>query len=215
MATSDNTPTIVNFGFGSGTVNSGPYGQNWLVQLGSGISPQDVELFAGGEPIDTYEYRTVRRSWQWSLRLKGSSDVLNGAALDSYYSSPGGTDPFKLDIRDDNIGEQLMPVGGIHFADGTVWTPQDMVKRLHDPAHSQYHVMGSAANDLYQGDGRQHDYHGGAGDDTFIGTSANEVYAPGSGHNEIRLDKGFGQDTISSPDLLNDQIVFGQGQHEQ
>ncbi|MDO5609336.1 MAG: calcium-binding protein, partial [Pseudomonadota bacterium] len=77
------------------------------------------------------------------------------------------------------------PVQQIRFADGTLWTTQDILNRL---------FAGTPGDDQLEGTDRDDVIHGGDGNDTLSGMAGNDILRGGAG-NDV-LDGGAGADQL-------------------
>lgn len=161
--------------------------QPYIVKLGAGIKPSDVQLVrlsdqpSGIRNGGLVESFTVER---WELRIRNSYDRI----LFSDMQRSSGTEH-----------DALRALTRIEFADGTVWTPQDVNAALQAPSNAMYEVYGTGGNDLLTGDASAHRILADDGDDTLASGSGDDVLNGGWGRNVYRFDGASGHDTIAGP----------------
>ncbi|WP_294245168.1 calcium-binding protein [Propionivibrio sp.] len=157
---------IFQFGLGSGSDIIGtaenPNGPQWLdvVRMGDGVLAENVDVV---RPYDG--------ALDLELRIRNTSDVLT---LVGYLNES----PY----------EDRCEVDEIHFADGTVWTQDDL--RLKSAT-----ITGTAGSDTLTGDSSNNQIYGLAGNDTLAGLDGDDL-----------LDGGLGADQMSGG--LGDDIFI-------
>jgi hypothetical protein len=103
----------------------------------------------------------------------------------------------------------------VQFADGTIWTVDDMMTRQGVPTEADDYlvggsgddsidalggkdnVLGQGGNDLLKGGSGDDWLYGGAGDDTLDGGTDNDYLDGGTGNDTYTFAHGYGQDTIN------------------
>lgn len=176
------------------------------VQFGEGIKPEDVVL----------KRVYVNRDWSLEISIKDTEDTVT---FISHF------DPTKPSMSSNHTLEQ------IKFADGTVWTKEDIDYKMHhltgtenndrlaayDKAKVVYY--GRGGNDTLVGSESNDELYGEDGNDTLDGNSGNDVFVGGKGNDKITsiagddvyvFSRGDGQDTINDYDGT-DTIRFGEG----
>lgn len=179
---SDTLKTYV-FGRGSGddTLLSG----GGVLQLGEGISADDLVVRASRSP-DPYF-----RSWDLSLRIKGTQDVFN--AFDQW------SDGYGLS----------QPLTSVVFADGSTWGNAELLAQI---------LVPTSGDDVIEAiDEAGVALAGQGGNDRLTGWAGNEVISGDEG--DDTLDGSYGDDTLqggAGQDMLlggygNDLLVGGAG----
>ncbi|TAK91636.1 MAG: hypothetical protein EPO09_15905 [Aquabacterium sp.] len=196
MTTIDST-NAYSFGPGSGRVSFVVSDGKNTIQLAPGLTPDDIVVESWPITTVTPPYGNQYGMWTWGVRIKGSSDVFMAGGTSFF-----GAAPMPLD--------SLAGIQNIQFANGTVWSADQILGFLRDPAHAQAQVQGSSNADLIVGDGRSHEMYGFGGNDTMIGSAADETFIGGDGTNQYQLAAGFGHDTVKSA-WQSDDIVLGAG----
>lgn len=218
MATA-NDVAVLAFGPGTGRQDLDyilSSGQSFVIKVAAGVSPDDVMLVSDAQ--STYPQSSIDTGlrWSWSLRLKNGSDAIQQDVVQTF--SMGSTpQPLDYNIDPNLVGRgfalPLQPKGllRIEFADGTVWNQTDIIANLTQGSSANgVDVYGSNSADLIIGDGRDHSIRAFGGDDTVVGSSADEIIDGGTGVNEYRIDSGFGHDIVSG-NWLTDRIAMGAG----
>nr|WP_282597143.1 calcium-binding protein [Rhizobacter sp. SG703] len=149
------------------------------IVLGTGVSTQDVELKSWGSGF--------------LLGIKGTQDSL-------YYATPVG--PI------DNDYDGVFGLEGIHFADGTVWSQDDVRARLLMPTDGDDDIIGYTSNDTLNGGFGNDTLSGGAGNDLLLGDAGDDVLHDGAGSDT--LDGGSGDDVLNGGRGA-DVYLFGRG----
>ena len=176
------------------------------VQFGERIKPEDIVL----------KRVYVNGDWSLEISIKDTEDTVT---FISHF------DPTKPSMSSNHTLEQ------IKFADGTVWTKDDIDYKMHhltgtenndrlaayDKAKVVYH--GRGGDDTLVGSEGNDELYGDAGNDTLDGNSGNDVFVGGKGNDEIIsiagddvyvFNRGDGQDTINDYNGI-DTIRFGKG----
>jgi Ca2+-binding RTX toxin-like protein len=196
------TPLVLNLSAGFGndtlqvstlsTVSQPGYSRvPYTIRLGAGISPSDIQLVQRDDDVQVvnghYNYDIYSTS-RWELRVKHSGDVLT--VLDYIGDKvPDG------DLTGHN---QLKGLVQIEFADGTVWSPQQVQAALQLPANADKTLYGTNGNDVLVGDALPHTLQGGGGDDTLTSGSGNDTLVGGAGQNVFRIEAGSGHDVVNT-----------------
>ena len=176
------------------------------IQLGEGIKPEDVVL----------KRVYVNRDWSLEISLKDTDDAIT---FISHF------DPTKPSMSSNHTLEQ------IKFADGTVWTKEDIDDKMHhltgtedddrlaayDKARVVYHgrggndtLVGSEGNDELYGEDGDDRISSGGGNDLIAGGRGNDIIDSFRGDDIYVFNRGDGQDTINDYDGT-DAICFGEG----
>jgi len=180
---------------GDDILSGGP-GNDYL----EGWSGADTYLFARGDGADSI--------------TSASEDILQfgaGITPDSLQLTASGTG---LIVRIIDTGDQVYlstTVGAMRFADGTVWTSEDINSRL-------YAVYGTEGVDTLTGTaGRRNYIYGLGGNDTLNGKELDDMLDGGAGSDKLyglagndTLYGGEGNDTLSGS-TGNDILVGGTG----
>ena len=176
------------------------------VQFGEGIKPEDVVL----------RRVYVNRDWSLEISIKDTEDTVT---FISHF------DPTKPSMSSNHTLEQ------IKFADGTVWTKDDIDYKMHhltgteddnrlaayDKARVVYHgrggndtLVGSEGNDELYGEDGDDRISGGEGNDLIAGGRGNDIIDSFRGDDTYVFNRGDGQDTINDYNGT-DSIRFGEG----
>ncbi|RYE59172.1 MAG: hypothetical protein EOP48_01740, partial [Sphingobacteriales bacterium] len=180
-----------------------------IIQLGSGISASDVIV------------RTSRT---------GPSNLIY--QYDLYIGGYGGSQ-ISVSNHDKIHGDRLYGNFQVRFADGTVWSQDDLFLK---------NSIGTEEDDVITGDGAMYGYggndcliayetsavqlYGGNGNDSLFGGSSNDIYVGGAGNDVLgvqpyygavsggsdiyQFNRGDGQDVIRTH-RSNDVLEFGSG----
>ena len=179
------------------------------IQFGAGIKPDDVIAKVVGGSNANLE-----------LSIKNTNDKITVYRHFGYFDYS-------------NYGHEDAPyqqIEKVTFADGTVWTLED----IHDKAHNMsgtesgdtYYasdqsaiifrglggddfITGSIANDLLYGDAGDDTLWGNAGNDTLYGGTGNDRLEGGEGNDVYVFSKGDGEDVIEEANGLADEIRLG------
>jgi Ca2+-binding RTX toxin-like protein len=170
----------------------------YILRLGAGITPADVQLVMLEDmalPIAPDDFGAPQAQVRWSLSVVHSRDSILI------------TDTVNLDAQGKH--DVLRNLQQIEFADGTVWSAEQVQAALRLPQNAQGTVYGSAGDDSLQGDGLARTLKGGDGQDTLVSGAGNEVLLGGSGFDTYRFELGNGQDTIRADSSFSFQPVLG------
>jgi len=179
------------------------------LQFGEGIKPEDIVL-----------KRVYKNSdYNLEISIKDTDDTVTfvshfgSSNYSGWYATPGRM----LDC--------------IKFADGTVWTKDDIDYKMHhltgteendrlaayDKADVVYHghggndmLVGGEGNDKLYGDEGDDTMSGGEGDDLLVGGKGNDELSGSRGDDIYIFNKGDGSDMISECGGI-DTIKFGEG----
>ena len=175
------------------------------------IAGQGNDIVDGGDGDDTYIY--ARGDGTLTITDDGGSNTLRfGAGITTEQISLGlgslmirtGEDGDVIHIEnfnpDDVFGE--VAIDRFEFADGTVWSYQDLIDRGFD-------LSGTAGNDVIEGTGVVDRLSGLAGDDTLVGKAGNDLLDGGSGADVMQ--GGTGDDTYIVDDA-GDQVIEAAGE---
>ena len=188
------------FGRGDGhdIIQTTGYRTDGILQFKEGIAPSDVLI----NP-DQNAY------WNVTLQLAGTNDRV----------TLGGQYTWAFQYNDETSAVQE-----VRFADGTIWTMQDILRGMAHGTSGNDYLLGSigadtlsagAGNDELEGLEGHDALYGGAGDDVLIGDVAgddsglggndtldggagNDVLVAGAGNNVFMFGTGDGQDTIAA-----------------
>jgi len=163
------------------------------LEFGEGIRPEDIIA-----TLPPYSSSTGQRVW---LSIAGNSD--------------------RVDLRgawqEDSENGNRLRLSAIRFADGTVWTSQDVIARLLSPTSGNDSLRGSEGNDRIGGGAGNDFIVGGAGRDGLQGGSGEDRLVGGSGSDQLAgdagrdtLEGGAGHDHLSGG-LGDDSLVGGAG----
>lgn len=176
------------------------------------------DYLSGGPGIDTYRFSRGDGSDSVSA---GNGDILElgpGISPDSVQLARDG---FGLAVRTGDAGDQIyfhdwfmsdvFKIDAIRFADGTVWTADDIHRRLSS-------VYGTEGADTLNGiAGRRNYLYGLGGNDTLNGRELDDILDGGAGSDRLYgnagndiLYGGAGNDTLSGA-AGNDILVGGPG----
>ena len=197
------------FNRGDGKDVVADYGGLDTLQFGEGIRPKDIIL-----------KRVYKNSgYNLEISIKDTDDVVTFASHfgSSNYSGWYATPDRMLDR--------------IKFADGTVWTKDDIDYKMHhltgteendrlvayDKADVVYYgrggndtLFGSEGNDKLYGDDGDDAISGGEGNDLLVGGKGNDELSGSRGDDIYIFNKGDGSDVISECGGI-DTIKFGEG----
>ncbi|MBU9200208.1 hypothetical protein KTD31_02155 [Burkholderia multivorans] len=180
---------IFNLGDGADTISDYGTGTD-VLRFGAGINPSDVSLRAANGGADLV------------IALANGSDQVT---VQNYFANGSGGHDYQI--------EQ------VQFADGTVWTANDMTTSVKG-------LTGTAGDDTLTGGNLADVLNGGAGNDILIGGKGNDTLIGGVGSDTYELSRGDGQDIIDnttpdttqgkldtvqySSDIVSDQLWFQQ-----
>ncbi len=104
----------------------------------------------------------------------------------------------------------------IKFADGTVWTPSDLIARLTAPTDGNDLLLGNGSANVINGGNGHDSLFGFSGDDVLNGGLGNDDLYGGTGDDIYTFELGGGQDRIidltsSGYDATFDTLRFGAG----
>ena len=208
---STNPPTVaLEFGVGSGrdvvTLNGPMYRTSmgyiqdpvspYVLRLGAGLTAADVQLVQLVDYkglIDTSGRFGLGAYTAWELRIKNTGDLIR-------FVNRGG-------------GHDAVPyLAQIEFADGTSWSPQQVLAQLQLAENSESTLYGTSGADVLRGDGRRRTLLGADGDDTLHSGAGDETLRGGRGKNTYVIAADNGQDTIVGDDFDGGSLVqFGAG----
>ncbi|KVP17154.1 hypothetical protein WJ84_02420 [Burkholderia ubonensis] len=178
--TSTGYDTVIQGGKGNDTINGGAKNDTYLFNLGDGADTIQEQ----GNGFDVLKFGAGIRPEDITL-----SASLNGRDL--IIAHTNGTDKVTV------LGYFMNPYGQdyrieqVQFADGTIWTSDDMSK-------SVLGVTGTAGNDTLIGGALNDVLNGGAGNDVLIGGKGNDLLIGGTGSDTYKLARGDGQDVIDN-----------------
>ena len=126
-----------------------------------------------------------------------------------------------LNIRIKNSGDTLTvndwfrsddnKIGRIVFADGTVYTKDDVYRIIVGTTDGDDKVYGTEKDDVINGGAGDDIIYGGVGNDKISGGTGNDVLYGNNGANTYYFNTGDGKDTINNYYESDDTIVFGKG----
>ncbi|RMH90943.1 hypothetical protein EBB59_09205 [Lysobacter pythonis] len=134
------------------------------------------------------------------ITLLQVADIAGGPRTDLRIGIVGGSDFITIQnfFKDNDPANVLNPLQQVRFADGTLWSVQDLMGRL---------FAGTVGDDLIEGTRADDVIRGGAGNDTLIGMAGDDTLHGGAGDDTYRVDEvgdvivelaGEGVDTIES-----------------
>ena len=178
------------------------------IQFGAGIKPDDVIAKVVGDSIGGVNLE---------LSIKNTNDKIT---IRKHFG-------FLYNGHSDTPQHQIEKVT---FADGTVWTLEDIHTKahnmsgtdkddnmraldkyattLHGLAGNDY-LYGGIANDLLYGDAGNDTLEGNAGNDTLIGGEGKDYLKGGEGDDVYIFNKGDGEDTVCDVNGKADEIRLG------
>ena len=146
-----------------------------IIQFGAGIAPQDVTVSLNGyflaNSIDPNIMTPGSGRNDVVLTVGGNSVTIEGQLLVG-------------------VDKAFTTVKEVHFADGTVWTSAQLAAKLQ---------VGTAGNDVLEGDFAANTLSSGAGSDRLYGNFGNDVLDGGAGNDDL-----YGQEG-------DDIYLFGRG----
>ena len=169
------------------------WGQDTVRNYDFESNKTDVIVFA--EDITPDDIRVTRSGTDLILTLVGSTDRIT---LNYYFGNDGNSN-YKL--------EQ------IHFADGTVWTVEQVKELAMQSTDGNDTLYGYATDDVLYGGAGNDRLYGGAGNDVLYGDAGNDHLESGIGSDEYHFARGWGQDRINNNDGDTDKtdaIVFAE-----
>jgi Ca2+-binding RTX toxin-like protein len=188
--------------FGRDALTAVPADATYTIRMAPGVSPSDVRMvLVTGTTIQGSGHQTVS-SITPQLRLNNGSDIFSFANLVGKAVGTGGEPNYTFD--------GLPGLQGIEFADGTVWTVDQVMAQLRELTNITTYIPGSSGDDVLQGDATSRNIFGAAGNDTLISGAGNEGLDGGGNADVYRFSPGWGHDTIAG---LSDgaTIEFGEG----
>ena len=182
------------------------------LQFGAGIDPQDIKLERVPSPTG-YEYNL-------EISIAGTTDkIIVTQHFGAYQNYVGAV------ARPNQVLEKIT------FADGTIWTQEDIYNTVHNVTGTQadenlyawdntgFTFRGEGGNDYLSGAAGDDTLYGGVGDDTLIGGAGADLLEGGAGQDYLQagtgddtyvFNLGDGQDVIYE-DGGTDKILFGAG----
>jgi len=97
-------------------------------------------------------------------------------------------------------------IGGIRFADGTVWDSMEVIRQLNRPTDENQSLVGTDAVDVIEGGGGNDSLYGRGGDDVLSGGTGDD-YLMGEQGNDS-LDGGEVNDRLYGND--GDELLMGE-----
>lgn len=188
------TTTTLNPGFGTANLNLTPSGGTdpQVVKFGAGLSAADAIVTLTDASIATPPNGDLYTIYRWTITFKGSSDVLQ-------LTRTGG-------VLDD-----LGTLDHIEFADGSVWSPDQILAVLRQADHVTNFLQGSSGADDLVGNGRNLTINGYGGDDALVSGTGNETLSGGVGRNTYEFGPGWGHDVIVGLGAGQDVVTFAAG----
>jgi Ca2+-binding RTX toxin-like protein len=203
-------------GLGNDSLNGGS-GNDKL----DGGAGNDVYVFAAGSGKDTISSFDATAGKSDEIRLGSgitTSNLLVNAIDDGLLLTVAGTsDSLLVDrffLNDATGGYQIER---LVFADGTVWTTNDLKSRAWVSSDNDDHLSGystadvidgQAGNDWLWGRAGNDTLQGGADEDTLLGDNGNDLLDGGSQHDDLQ--GGAGNDTLRGQ-TGNDSLYGGAG----
>ncbi|WP_241151891.1 calcium-binding protein [Pseudomonas viridiflava] len=198
-------------GAGSDTLNGG-YGSD-ILDGGSGNDSldggygSDTYVFrkgSGQDTINNYSYNDTTPNKLDVIRLEGlsASDVLMIRDFDDLIIQIKDSSE-TLRVGSHFYGSAIYGYGidQVQFADGVVWSKDDILANLFSPAAlSALTVSGAEGSETLIGGAGNDTLYGNGGADVLDGGSGNDRLDGGSGDDTYLFTKGSGQDTVSSYD---------------
>lgn len=170
---------IIDGGAGNDLLSGGNDSDTYIIGFGYGsdtIWDRQTNILSGG--TDTIKFTQGIRPQDVSVsRDRGSKDLVLTLSDGTVVTVKGQFDPLYTGV----FGAQhLDRVERFEFADGTVWTSDQVAERL---------LQGTAGNDTIQGYSGSNDYlDGGAGNDFLSGGNDNDTYVFGLGYGHDIID---------------------------
>ncbi|MDL2321917.1 hypothetical protein LJC47_06180, partial [Desulfosarcina sp. OttesenSCG-928-B08] len=178
------------------------------------------DTFHGQTGNDTYEF--ISGGGQDTVSDQGGTDtiVLGPGVKPEAVSASWlqGTDDILLSFGEDSITLENWyrsenRIEEIRFADGTVWTPADVITRMSTAEDDVYKgfddqnniihsgdghdiINGGTGNDQIDGGAGEDALYGGDGDDVIIGGTGNDRLWGGAGNDTYIFNRGDGQDLL-------------------
>ncbi|WP_211091434.1 calcium-binding protein [Pseudothauera rhizosphaerae] len=196
------------YGDAGADVLDGGAGNDWL----SGGVGNDTYLFGHGDGQDTINSDSDSSSGKYNvLQFKAGVAPEEVAAQRSgnnlVLTLAGGTDRVTVEyfFYSDSPSNTYNPVQVVRFADGTEWTPAQLVERALTNTDGADSLRGMSGADLLDG-GMGHDtLNGAAGNDTLYGGEGNDSLQGEAGADV--LDGGVGNDTLKGG--ADDDALYG------
>ncbi|MBF1042409.1 MAG: hypothetical protein HXL04_01815 [Candidatus Nanosynbacter sp.] len=188
------------------------------IKFGEGIKPKDVRVKRVIAPSGYSQYYNLE------LSIKNSNDSITIEGQFGYYDGSY----FSSNPRFRDMPERA--IEKIVFADGTVWTQDNIYQMTHkitgtdgddhlaafDKGAVEYHglegndyLYGGAGDDKLYGDSGRDDLYGGDGNDILVGGQGNDSIEGGNGDDLYIFNKGDGVDYISDASGLADEVHLG------
>ncbi|UES54002.1 calcium-binding protein [Roseibium aggregatum] len=203
---------VISTGDGNDTL-SGGRGNDYLL---GGVG-DDTYLFQKGDGYDIIDDALGADVLQFGDGI-GPDDIRLSASLLNERSLilevPGSGDRVEIINGLDNT--VFDTIEQIKFADGTIWTIEDVQQKLSEQSSSRWsdYVVGTDYDDVISTGDDDDRVYGHDGDDLITGGKGDDVLFGGHGSDTYYYDQGDGRDvihTLHSSDLDVDRIVFGQG----
>lgn len=188
------------------------------IKFGEGIKPEDVRAKCVIAPSGYSQHYNLE------LFIKNSNDSIIIEGQFGYYDGSY----FSSNPRFRDMPERV--IEKIVFADGTVWTQDNIYQMTHkitgtdgddhlaafDKGAVEYHglegndyLYGGAGDDKLYGDSGRDDLYGGDGNDILVGGQGNDSIEGGNGDDLYIFNKGDGVDYISDASGLADEAYLG------
>ena len=155
-----------------------------VLQFGEGISWDDLEFERQTVILNQEEWdetgEFAEKEENMVIKIKNTSDQIT---IKYWFGGNGGD---YSDVYQYKFAE-------FRFADGSVYTPEDITGE---------NILGTTGDDNLTGTEFNDTFIGGQGNDTIIDATGNDTYI---------FNLGDGQDTINDLGGKNDKIVFGEG----
>ncbi|MXN66503.1 hypothetical protein GR183_16430 [Stappia sp. GBMRC 2046] len=203
ISSGDGNDTLLG-GKGNDLLDGGSGNDNYIFNLGDGkdviVEDAGIDILNFGEgitPSDVHVSIAPHNSNTFVLSIPGTGD--------------------RVEIRNQFIGGALFAIDEVRFADGTVWSADDLRVRLLNNAATlgKDNVAATGGNDEISSEAGDDRLTGYGGDDTLNGGAGDDVLIGGDGNDTYLYSLGDGRDVLFddyySSNSYDDRLVFGAG----
>jgi Ca2+-binding RTX toxin-like protein len=180
-------------GLGNDLLNGGEGDDTYLFGLGDGNDTLLEQVyFPNGAGNDTIQMKVGVLATEVKISRENNDVILalKGQTIGDYYIY----DSLRLQNVLENDGNNAQKIERVVFADGTIWTLEDIKTRLMGGTEGDDILRGFATSDSINGSGGDDLLFGMAGADTLLGGAGNDTIEGGEGDDYI--DGGAGNDTL-------------------
>ena len=186
---------------GAGNDSISPGEGNDRILFGRGDGKDDLSndsIIGDGSRADVLEFKAgVAPSDVIVRTLLGGGSSGSSGVIELAIAGTNDSIAVRYKFGGDAAAFQECAIQQVKFADGTVWSSQDIAARLCQGAAGDDRLVGTKSGDSINGYAGADTVFAGAGDDTISGGSGNDTLS-GEGGNDVYLfGRGDGNDVIS------------------